>query len=227
MPSHLVFLTLIYPLVCFYLGVVIFRHEEIPLLYPLFAGGALIGPFAAVLFYEVSRQRERGGEVSWARAFRVLVSRVMWPILALGLLLTLIFLAWLVTAQLLYETIFGPEAPRSLVSFLYEVLTTRRGWMLIVVGHAVGFAFAALAFAVSVVSFPLLLDRGGGLATAVSTSIRAVIASPATMALWGLTVALFLALGCALLFVGLAVVIPVLGHATWHLYRKVVAWPPA
>ena len=110
----------------------------------------------------------------------------------------------------------------SLATFLYEALTTSRGWTLIILGNLIGFVFAVAVLAISVVSFPLLLDRDVGLAAAVWTSIRAVLMNPVTMALWGLIVAGLLALGFATLLVGLAIVVPVLGHATWHLYRCVV-----
>jgi uncharacterized membrane protein len=93
---------------------------------------------------------------------------------------------------------------------------------MIVGGVGVGFLFALLVLAISVVSFPLLLDRDVGLYGAVSTSIRAVATNPSPMALWGLIVAGGLAIGMLPAFLGLIVVLPVLGHATWHLYRKVV-----
>jgi uncharacterized membrane protein len=102
------------------------------------------------------------------------------------------------------------------------VLTTPEGYRLIVVGNAVGFIFAVVAFALSAVSFPLLLDRHVGVAAAIVTSVRAVLKNPVTMAAWGLLVAVALAIGSLPFFIGLAVVMPVLGHATWHLYRKVV-----
>jgi uncharacterized membrane protein len=133
-----------------------------------------------------------------------------------------IFLTWLVTAQLIYSATFGGVTPVSLGGFVADILTTQQGWTLIVVGNAVGFLFALVAFTISVVSFPLLLDRDVGFAAAVATSARAVVANPFTMALWGLIVAAALAIGSLPLLIGLAVVMPVLGHSTWHLYRKVV-----
>ena len=93
---------------------------------------------------------------------------------------------------------------------------------MIVVGVSVGFLFALLVLVISVVSFPLLLDRDVGLAAAVWTSVRAVILNPGPMAAWGLIVAGGLVIGSIPLFLGLIIVMPVLGHATWHLYRKVV-----
>jgi uncharacterized membrane protein len=102
------------------------------------------------------------------------------------------------------------------------VLFTRAGWTLIVVGNLVGFLFAVVALTISVVSFPLLLDRDVGAAVALLTSVRVVVANPLTMALWGLIVAALLVIGSLPMFIGLAVTLPLLGHATWHLYRKAV-----
>jgi uncharacterized membrane protein len=132
-------------------------------------------------------------------------------------------LLWLAAAQAIYLVTLGPEPPASIGAFVRDVFTTRPGWALIVVGMGVGFLFAVLVLTISVVSFPLLLDRNVGLCAAVATSIRAVATNPGPMIAWGLIVAASLAIGSIPLLLGLIVVMPVLGHATWHLYRKVVA----
>jgi uncharacterized membrane protein len=133
-----------------------------------------------------------------------------------------IFLFWLVAAEAIYEATLGPEPPVSIGSFVRDVFTTSAGWTLIVAGCGVGFLFAVLVLVISIVSFPLLLDRDVGLGTAVWTSVRVVIANPGPMAAWGLIVAGGLLIGSIPLFLGLIIVMPVLGHATWHLYREVV-----
>ena len=148
--------------------------------------------------------------------------RLCGAIAALGLLLLVIFVLWVAVAQAIYIANFGYQPAASMPDFLRQVLTTPAGWALIVVGNGVGFLFAVVALCISVVSFPLLLDRDVGAVEAVLTSVRAVAANPIPMAAWGLIVAAALVIGSLPLFFGLAVVMPVLGHATWHLYRRIV-----
>jgi uncharacterized membrane protein len=220
--TDVIFLCLIYPLAGIALVWLTFGYDMLPLIFPLASGFALIGPVAAVGLYEMSRRREQGIPITWMDAFGVIRSPGFGAILVLGLALVAIFLLWLLTATLIYQLTLGPEPPVSIAAFVREMFTTRAGWVMIVVGMGVGFLFAVLVLEISVVSFPLLLDRDVGLPTAVGTSIRAVAANPGPMAVWGLIVAGSLVIGSIPAFLGLIVVMPALGHATWHLYRKLV-----
>jgi uncharacterized membrane protein len=222
MPSHAVFLCLIYPVVGFALARIVLGANVLPLLFPLAAGFALIGPLAALGLYEMSRRREQGLDVSWKHALDIRRSPSLGAIMVLGLLLVAIFLTWIAVAQAIYVATFGYAPAASMPDFARQVFTTPEGWMLAIVGNFVGFLFAVVVLTITVVSFPLLLDRDVGLAVAILTSVRAVLANPVTMAFWGLIVAALLLIGSLPAFLGLAVVVPILGHATWHLYRKVI-----
>lgn len=212
---------MIYPIIGFGAAVASLGGPFIPLFFPILAGVAMLGPVAALGFYELARRREEGLDSTWRHFFDVTRRPGFDSILAVTGLLLVLFLAWVVAAWILYAAFLGapPETPGD---FLRALFTTGRGWGLILVGNLVGIVFAWIVLLLSVVSLPMLVDRDVGARAAIATSLRAVGANRGLMARWGLTVAGLLVLGAIPAFIGLAFVLPWLGYATWHLYTRLV-----
>ncbi|MDR3532930.1 MAG: DUF2189 domain-containing protein [Rhodopila sp.] len=220
--TDVIFLCVIYPLLGLLLARLASGYNMLPLVFPLASGFALIGPLAAVGLNDMSRRRELGLSAGLADAFGVFRSPSIRGIMLLGVVLMGLFLFWLVLSNAVYNLTLGPLPPESLSGFVHDVLYTTAGRTMAVVGIGAGFLFAVVAFTISVVSFPMLLDRDVSLETAVRTSVKVVQRNPLTMAAWGLIIAASLVIGSIPLLLGLIFVMPVLGHATWHLYRRVV-----
>jgi uncharacterized membrane protein len=227
MPSHLVFLALLYPIAGLVIGVVTAGENAFYLLYPLLSGFVLLGPFAAIGLFEMSRRRELGENPTWRAAFAVLHAPGISTILGLGGLLGALFFGWLVIAQSIYSFYFGEEPARSYAEFFNQVFRTEAGLQMIIAGNIIGLLFAIVALSISVFSFPLALDRHVPIDVALRTSLQAVWTNPLQIAVWGFIVGALMFVGMAAALMGLALVMPVLAHATWHLYRRTVGSPVA
>lgn len=192
------------------------------LAFPMVAGFNLLGPIVATAFFEMSRQREMGRTPNWMNAFSFIHTHSFAPILALTIVMMVLYVGWLSMAELIYFGTFGDRSPASLGEFIEQLFSTRHGAALISYGNLVGFLFAFAALAISVVAFPLALDKPVTSVTAISVSVRAVSSNAYVMAVWGLLVVALLLIGALFFLIGLAFTLPILGHATWHLYRKLV-----
>jgi uncharacterized membrane protein len=215
-------LPLIYPLAGFAAAALALDKSFLPVLFPSVAGLSILGPAVASGFYELARRREAGLESGWEHFVDPLRGRGRGSIAILTLGLVILFAAWLAAAAVLFKLTIGAAGSLDLGAFVRAVLFTRSGWTMIVVGNLVGFGFAVMTLALTLVSFPMVVDRPVGAGAAVMTSLRAVGLNPTISAIWGLRVAGLLALGCAPLFLGLPIILPILGYATWHLYTRLV-----
>jgi uncharacterized membrane protein len=220
--TDVIFLCVIYPVIGLLLARLASGNQLLPLVFPLASGFALVGPFAAVGLYEMSRRREQDLTTRWMDNFAVLRSPALGQILLLGVALIVLLVAWLISAQVIYDATLGPEDPMSIPAFIHDVVGTPAGWTMIAVGVGVGFLFALLVLTMSAVAFPMMLDRNVTIDIAIRTSVRVAMENKWTMAVWGLIVAALLVIGSLPALLGLIVVMPVLGHATWHLYRAAV-----
>lgn len=220
--DDVVFIGIIYPVAGLLLAAAAFNYNLLMMLFPLASGFAIIAPVAATGLYEMSRRREAGEEVNWLDAFRAFSSPAIGSIVGMGLILLALFGLWLGAAYQIGVGALGADTPPTLRMFLQQVFQSEVSAQLIFGGGLVGFLFALVAFVISVVSIPLLLDRDVGLRIAIATSVKAVRTNPWTMAAWAAIIAGALLLGALPALAGLIVVVPLLAHASWRLYRKLV-----
>ena len=220
--GEIVFLGLIYPVVGLVAAFASLEQNLLPLLFPLAAGLSLMGPALASGFYELARRREARDDPRWVHAFDLFTDRRFWPILTLTALVGVLFAAWVACAWAIYGVTLGTDPAAHGAAFFQRLFTTSAGWEMMIAGDLVGLLFAVAVLAVSAISFPMLVDGKVGALTAAETSLRAARANPKVFAAWGLVVVALLVVGSIPLFVGLALVLPTLGYATWHLYRRAV-----
>jgi uncharacterized membrane protein len=223
--GDLIFLALLYPLMGLLAAVLAFNDAALPLFFPLVAGLSILGPAVASGFYELARRREDGLDSSWKHFFDPLKSPNRRSLLLLTAGLGILFLLWLAFAWGIYAATLGPAYPVGIRAFITKLFMTSEGWTMILLGNLTGLLFAIVTLVCTLVSLPMVIDRPVDAGTALETSIRAVRVNPWATTTWGLRVAGLLVLGCIPAFIGLAVVLPVLGYATWHLYTRMVERP--
>lgn len=212
---------LVYVLGGWLLIAVIEARDYRGLTFPVVAGFALAGPFFATILYEVSRRREYGLPFRLSDAAAMVRATARRQIMFLGFVLMFWLAVWSRIGVMLFALHFSAR-PDRFVELMGQFLTTSHGISFLIVGHAFGAFFAAVAFCLSVVAFPFLLDRDADVITAIVTSFKTVLASPVVMLGWGVFIGAALAVASAPGFLGLVVAMPVLGHASWHLYRRLV-----
>lgn len=220
-PKYGVFFGLSYAIAGWVITAALFQYDLPYLAYPLATGFALIAPFTAAGLYYISRRLERGEQITWSGVLGAIRHASIRELAWMAVVTVFTLIIWLDIAAFLFFAFmgFGGTAGDQLV---HNILATPTGWTFLLIGNVIGAILATMVFSYSVVSFPMLFDRDVDFVTAMVTSVKAVLQNPRAMGFWALTIAVLLLLSIASLFVGLIVVLPMLGHTTWHVYRRTV-----
>ncbi len=223
-PGVAIGIALVYTLGGWLLAALLFVFKLHFFVYPLAMGFALIAPFVAVAFYDVSRRLAAGERPTIVTAWCAVCDAKNRDIRWMALITSFAFFLWMDMAAMITLAFFGATA-LDMQALLVEITTTTHGWIFLVVGHAVGAIIALLVFSISAISMPLLFDRDIDVVTGMRTSIRTVSQNPLAMGLWCAVIATLIVASIATGLALLPLVLPVLGFASWHLYLRAV--PPA
>lgn len=220
--GDLLVIGLLYPLICLVAVLATINGPLLPLLFPLVAGLTIAGPAAASGFYELARRREAGLDSSWRHFLDPIAGPGKAALATLTMGLGVLFVAWLVAAYAVYAATLGAVAPMQLGDLFGRLFTTPEGWAMIMLGNLAGLGFAIVAIICSIASFPMVVDKPVDAGTALRTSVAVAMRNPGAVIGWGLRIVALLVLGTIPFAIGLAVVLPWLGYATWHLYTRLI-----
>jgi uncharacterized membrane protein len=224
-PAHSMAFGIVYALGGFGLSLLLMQREMPYLIYPLAMGFALIAPFVGAGLYDISRRLEAGEQPTWDTVFNSMCLACRRDLRWMAFVTAFAFIIWMDIAAMITFAFMGFQST-TMTEFVREVFTTPNGLLFLGVGNVAGAIIAAAVFAISVIAFPLLYDRDVDFVTAMVTSVRLVLRNKMTMLAWALTIAWMMVVSALSGFLALVFILPLLGHATWHLYRKAVA-PPA